>query len=262
MQPLNVLFIGDKNSSALKFLSGSKYLNKFYTNFESENVVCIKFNTFKELAVKCRSLKIDVVFVEDEKFVFQGIADVLRTNYVNCIALTSNWSKLVLSESYARKMLDKYEILAPKILSYPSIYPLMVKTDGFCQKANSLAEVLQVKEFVSQNLPQVEDRVHLEEFLVGNEYILNSFFDGKNLITYNSDLPSHLVNSYNNQLKNMFIQEKANFIGYINSRVIYSNGMLYNIGFNINFPNFGQDILYLTISAIYQKLDEVNLNSK
>lgn len=259
MQPLNVLFIGDKNSSALKFLFDSKYLNKLYTNFEAENVVCIRFNTFKELAVKCRSLKIDVVFVEDEKFVFQGIADVLRTNYVNCIALTSNWSKLVLSESYARKMLDKYEILAPKILSYPSIYPLMVKTDGFCQKANSLAEVLQIKEFVSQNLPQVEDRVHLEEFLVGREYILNSFFDGKNLITHNSQLPSGLVNDYNNQLKAMFIQEKANFIGYINSRVIYSNGMLYNIGFNFDFPNFGQDILYLAISAIYQKLNEITL---
>ena len=204
MQSLNVLFIGNKSSSALKFLFDSKYLNKLYTNFEAENAVCIRFNTFKELAVKCRSLKIDVVFVEDEKFIFQGIADVLRTNYVNCIALTSNWSKLVLSESYARKMLDKYEILAPKILSYPSIYPLMVKTDGFCQKANSLAEVLQIKEFVSQNLPQVEDRVHLEEFLVGSEYILNSFFDGKNLITHNSQLSSDLVNDYNNQLKSFF----------------------------------------------------------
>ena len=235
MQSLNVLFIGNKSSSALKFLFDSKYLNKLYTNFEAENAVCIRFNTFKELAIKCRSLKIDVVFVEDEKFIFQGIADVLRTNYVNCIALTSNWSKLVLSESYARKMLDKYKILAPKILSYPSIYPLMVKTDGFCQKANSLAEVLQIKEFVSQNLPQVEDRVHLEEFLVGREYILNSFFDGKNLITHNSQLTSGLVNDYNNQLKAMFIQEKANFIGYINSRVIYSNGMLYNIGFNFDF---------------------------
>ena len=259
MQSLNVLFIGNKSSSALKFLFDSKYLNKLYTNFEAENAVCIRFNTFKELAIKCRSLKIDVVFVEDEKFIFQGIADVLRTNYVNCIALTSNWSKLVLSESYARKMLDKYEILAPKILSYPSIYPLMVKTDGFCQKANSLAEVLQIKEFVSQNLPQVEDRVHLEEFLVGREYILNSFFDGKNLITHKSQLSSDLVNDYNNQLKAMFIQEKANFIGYINSRVIYSNGMLYNIGFNFDFPNFGQDILYLAISAIYQKLDEITL---
>lgn len=259
MQSLNVLFIGNKSSSALKFLFDSKYLNKLYTNFEAENAVCIRFNTFKELAIKCRSLKIDVVFVEDEKFIFQGIADVLRTNYVNCIALTSNWSKLVLSESYARKMLDKYKILAPKILSYPSIYPLMVKTDGFCQKANSLAEVLQIKEFVSQNLPQVEDRVHLEEFLVGREYILNSFFDGKNLITHNSQLSSDLVNDYNNQLKAMFIQEKANFIGYINSRVIYSNGMLYNIGFNFDFPNFGQDILYLAISAIYQKLDEITL---
>ena len=57
----------------------------------------------------------------------------------------------------------------------------------------------------------------------------------------------------------MFSQEKANFIGYINSRVIYSNGMLYNIGFNFDFPNFGQDILYLAISAIYQKLDEITL---
>ena len=260
MQSLNVLFIGVKSSSAFKSILQSKYLKKMYTNFEAKNSIHIRFNTFRELVVKCKSLNIDVVFVEDKKYVFQGIADVLRANYINCLALTSNWSKLVLSNSYAKDMLERYEILTPEILLYPSVFPLIVKTDGYWKSANSLDEVLDIKRYISQNFPQVEDKVHLEEFINGEDIILNSFFDGKNLVTQSKQkLPEKIVENYNNKLQNMFLSQNANFIGFINSEMIYTNNKLYNIGFNFDLPIIKQDILYVAISIIYQKLNEIDI---
>ena len=64
MQSLNVLIIADESSKALKAVLKSKYLNKLFTNFEASGAVDIRFNTFKELAQKCKSLKIDIVIVE------------------------------------------------------------------------------------------------------------------------------------------------------------------------------------------------------
>ena len=66
----------------------------------------------------------------------------------------------------------------------------------------------------------------------------------------------------------MFIEEKANFIGFINSEVVEEDGILYNTGFSFEFcmPDFDmwqtaypKDILYVCLSAIYQKLNEVEL---
>ena len=54
MQSLNVMLIGHSQSLALKSLLQSKYLNKLYGNFEAENVINLKFNTFRELAKKCK----------------------------------------------------------------------------------------------------------------------------------------------------------------------------------------------------------------
>ena len=116
MQSLNVLIIADESSKALKAVLKSKYLNKLFTNFEASGAVDIRFNTFKELAQKCKSLKIDIVIVEDEKMILQGIADVLRKNFVNCIAINAFWTQLILSNDFVRKMVLKYGIDVPKYL--------------------------------------------------------------------------------------------------------------------------------------------------
>lgn len=50
----------------------------------------------------------------------------------------------------------------------------------------------------------------------------------------------------------MFVQENPNFIGYITSRVMLSDEKLYNLGFNLEFPSFDDDIIFVLISAIYQ----------
>ena len=89
MQPLNVLVVGEGRT--LPLLGQSKFLNKLYlaSNREFSGAISINFNTFRELAVKCKALKIDIVIVEDEKLIQQGITDVLRKNLVNGVSYSN-----------------------------------------------------------------------------------------------------------------------------------------------------------------------------
>ena len=258
MPELNVLIIGDKSSKALSSIIESKYLGRLFANFETENATDIRFNTFRELTLKCKVLKIDIVFVEDEKMILQGIVDVLRKNFVNCIGLTAFWTNLVLSNNFAREIKSKYEIKTPEKFLYPQQFPLMVKADGFEKKAYSTNEVIQIKEDLFNYSPEIAKTIFLEKFIEGNKYILTSLYDGKTLITLpNQELSTEKINEYNDKLFKMFKSENANFIGYINSLVIFSNNQLYNIGFNFDFPKLNADIIFIFNSMIYQKLDEL-----
>lgn len=259
MQKLNILVVGNGDTNVLSLLSESKYLNKIYTTFESERFTNIRYNTFRELALKCKSLKIDIVLVEDKKLILQGIADVLRANFINCIALTSDWTKLVLSSRFARNIAEKYGIAVPEKFKYPKIFPLVLRADGKKEFVNSMTELIEVRKNFLNAPAEITQTIYLEQFLEGEKYILTSFFDGKNIVTFQVEgLSSDLISEYNKKLKTMFVNEGANFIGYINSEVILSDGILYNIGFNIDFPqNFPQDMLYIFVLAIYQKLNEL-----
>lgn len=260
MPALNVLFVGSVESPALELLFKSKYLNKLYTNFELPNIPDIRFNTFKELAKKCKALKIDLVLVDDEKFILQGIADVLRANFVNCFAINSFWTQLVLSNDFARKMCEKYGIKTPEIFKYPQEYPLIVRADGFREEANSLQDIIDTGKKIVNYSQEIANTIFLERFIDGEKATLTSIFDGKHLITFSDkEIAEDLIKEYNSKLQNMFLAENSNFIGYINSEVILKEQALFNIGFNLNFPVIKEDLLYLLISVIYQKLTEITL---
>lgn len=260
MPALNVLLIASADSAVLDLLFKSKYLNKLYTNFELPNVPDIRFNTFKELAEKCKALKIDLVLVDDKKFILQGIADVLRVNYINCFAINSFWTQLILSNSFARNMAEKYGIDTPKIMKYPQEYPLVVRADGFKETAGSLQDIIDISKTIVNHSQEIANTIYLEQFIDGKKTTLISFFDGKNLITCsNEEIPENIVEDYNSKLKRMFVSENSDFIGYINSEVILKEQTLFNLGFNLEFPTVKEDLLYILISAIYQKLDEITL---
>ena len=105
MQSLNVLIVSSTKSKYIDKIKESKYLNKLYVTSDEEidGTVRLQFNTFKELAQKCRKLQMDIVLVEEEKWVLEGIATVMKQNFVNCFAVTADWTKLGLSHNYARK---------------------------------------------------------------------------------------------------------------------------------------------------------------
>lgn len=272
MQSLNVLIVNSHKCKSQEQLKSSKYLNKLYVTSEEEvdGAVQLKFNTFKELAQKCKTLQIDVVLIEEEKWILEGIANVMRQNYVNCFAATSDWTELELSHNYARKMLTKYDINVPPIINLPVEFPVLVKGDGILKKANSMQEIIGIKEKIYNTSGEIAKNVFLEKYLNGEKYKVISIFDGKHLLTFpHKNIIKDLLTDYSNKLEQMLLKEKANFMGFLNSEIIEENGILYNTGFSFEFsiPDFDmhqttipKDILYICLSAIYQKLNEIKFN--
>ena len=183
MQTLNVLIAGE--GKLIPLLKKSKFLKKLYATTEVEGAVNIKFNTFNELAKKCKSLQIDIVLVENEKWILQGIADVLRKNFVNCIAPNALFAEKLIDSIASRKFLENSEILVPQKMNYPSKYPLLVRGKGFKYKANNFEEVLKFKNLINKTLPsEIAETTFLEEFVEGEVLNVVSFYDGKTLKTF------------------------------------------------------------------------------
>lgn len=269
MQSLNVLIVSTNKSRYAGQIKNSKYLNKMYVTSEEEveGTVRLRFNTFRELAQKCRTLQIDVVLVEEEKWVLEGIANVMKQNYINCFAATSDWTELGLSHHFARKMLTNYDINVPPVIKLPLEFPVLVKGDGILKKANSMQEIISIKEKIYNTSGEIAKNVFLEKYLHGTKHKVISVFDGKHLLTFpNKDIRPDLLNDYSEKLENMLLTEKADFMGFINSELVEENGILYNTGFSYEFsmPDFDEyqttqpkDILYICLSAVYQKLNEI-----
>ena len=261
MPKLNVL-IASENGQAktIELIKKSKYLNKLYSTARIDGTVEVKFNTFKELAQKCKALKIDIVIVESEKWVLQGITDVLRTNLVNCLALASYANNLVLSNNFARELLNKYNILTPQKLLYPSKFPVVLKSGEICKIGNSMEEIINIRKEIAKQSEVIADSIYLEEYIDGENFNLISLFDGKNLLSFTND---KLIIEYSEKLKEMLISENIQFIGFLTSKLIIKDRMVYNTGFSADLSdiNLNIDFIYLLNSAIYQKLNEIHYNT-
>ena len=259
-ESLNVLVAG--NGKNLDYISSSRFLKKLYTtsDIKRNGIINVQFNTFRELAHKCKALQIDLVIIEEEKWILEGIGDVFKKNYINCIAPTSKWTNLKLSNIYARNLLEKYNINVPPTTLLPADFPLIIKANGILKKANSIEDVIKIRQDVSQKSPEIAKSLYMEKFLDGEKFILISLFDGKHLLTFpNKNIDSQIIDQYTNKLENMLISEKADFIGFINSEIILYDDKLYNTGFCFEFmnPNIDTDILYILWLSIYQKLSEL-----
>ena len=157
MQKINLLVVNSLKSPNLEYFYSSKYLKKLYltSEYEIDGAVTIKYNTFQELAQKCKACQIDCVLVEDEKLILQGIGDVLKKNFVNCIVPFSPWTKLAYSNTFTKALLKRYKIETPPVIAFPSEFPVIVKGDGILKKANSLQEIIQIKEDVYKTSEEI-----------------------------------------------------------------------------------------------------------
>lgn len=257
MQTLNVLIAGE--GKLLPIIQDSKYLKKLYiaSNNEINGAINIKFNTFKELAIKCKSLQIDVVLVENEKWILQGIADVLRKNFVNCIAPTAYWAETLRDSIKSRELLVGTSINIPRKFQYPKEFPLLVRGKGFKFVAKTLNEAIALKTNINSAFPlEIAQTTFLEELLEGEVLNIVSFFDGKTLKTFSDD--KNII-EYSNALQEILLCKKANFIGFFNSRLIYKDNKLYNAGFDLDISKIelNKDLLFILSLGIYQKLNEI-----
>lgn len=262
MPEINVLIAGEGIS--VPDIKNSKYLKKLYVTGKEEvdGALLIKFNTFKELAQKCKSLQIDIVIVENEKWILQGIADVLKSEFINCIAPTSQWTNLSLSSLYARDLAQRYGINVPKIIRLPVDFPIIMKANGLTRKANNLQELIDLRNEININYPQISESIFLERYIEGKNITVTSLFDGKHLITFpDKNIENGMLAEYSKMLENLFIGENASFTGFINSKLIYTEEKIYNVGFSFEYlkPTCDCDLLYILLSSVYQKLNEVSL---
>ena len=125
-----------------------------------------------------------------------------------------------------------------------------------------MQEIIDIRQEIFNKSSEIGKTIYIEEYIEGEEYNLNSLYDGNNLITFppqNIDL--NIIADYNKKLERMLKSEKVDFVGFINSKVIIAEDKVYNIGFRFEFakPNTDVDFLYLLNLAIYQKLDEITL---
>lgn len=263
MHPLNVLIVGDGNTVST-FLS-SKFLNKLYITSQKdfEGAISINFNTFRELAQKCKALQIDIVIVENEKWILQGIADVLKKNFINVFALSSYWSKILSYNSFTKNLLKKYGIDVPKLLLYPSAFPVVIRAEGLRHIAYSMDELIGLRQSIDAYPQTISDSTFLEEFIEGEEIELLSLFDGKTLLSFiPPDIDKEqqaMLKEYAKKLQQMLLLENADFMGFLLSKLILSQNNLYSQGFGIGFPKPDIDFIYLLNAAIYQKLYEISL---
>lgn len=264
LQSLNVLIIGE--GKVFQLVKNSKFLNKIYVTSSNndDEFINIKFNTFKELVKKCKSLRIDFVIVEDEKLIAQGIAETLQKNFINCIAINSYWYDLLKTYKTRTNLLAKYDISYPKLLKFPSEFPVYLKTVGYKKQIFTMQDLIKEKKYIDENLPRsIAENTYIEKDLGDKVFNFSSIYDGKNLRYFVenelSDIQNERLQIYFDKFKNLLIDEKANFMGFINSELVWFENDWYNLSFGIDFPKPKIDFLFLLNSALYQKLNEISL---
>lgn len=261
MQSLNILIAGSGESAAL--IQESKLLNKLYVTAEIEipGAVNITYNTFEELAVKCKSLHIDIVVVDNENLLFAGIVDKLKKYRINCIGVNEKWAQIAYSGLSTKKILNRYEINNPLVLTFPKSFPLVLKVGRTNRIADSMQELIKIRQ--TEIPSEFANEIFLEEYIAGESYTYFSLFDGKNLLS----LPAgelrleqkNALEDYHNKLATLLVAEKADFVGFFNTKLVWANSKWYVIDFSLGLPDEipDKDILYILINAIYQKLNEI-----
>jgi phosphoribosylamine-glycine ligase len=109
----------------------------------------------------------------------------------------------------------------------------------------------------------------LEEYLKGDLKELMAFWDGKNLIHFDkkeglTEVQADRLELLKTKMAFMFSDEKADFVGFFNTKLVWSKNDWYVLDFvmhideSFNLELLDKDFLYILNSAIYQKLNEIN----
>ena len=257
---LNILIVGE-GALASEILE-SKYTKKLYITSPKKipNVSNIQFNTFRELAQKCKTIQIDLVIAEDEKYILEGIADVLKSNFVNCVAFNTIYTKLKTDTAFAKKLLKENNINYAKNINLPSKFPVLIKSGNIKRTANSLQEIVEIKKEIFELSPELAKDIVVEQYINGDKYNILSLYDGKHVLTLPSEKMTasqvEKLEEYNGKLKSLLNTQRPD-TGFIVSELVWDNDW-YNVGFNFDFKKINKRIDIVTVLeyTLYQKLNE------
>ncbi len=265
---MNILII-DTNIVEKKIIElclKSKFLDKIYTASQEsiENIPNVEYKDLSELIWKAKALKIDLAIVTDKNLIRQGIADLFKKNLLNILAVNRKWFNLENSRLVAKQLMEYYSINHPQTIKAPLVFPIVIKTDKpeITKVAKSMKDLIAIKEKYSQK------NTFIEEYLAGDVYYLLSLWDGKNLLKFPliqelTEVQEDRLELLNTKLGIMFSEEKADFIGFITTKIIWSKNDWHVLDFSMRINKkadiniLKSDFLFILNSAIYQKLNEM-----
>lgn len=258
---MNLLIIGKLQKNLFQ---DSKLLDKLYTaTIEPlEDIPNIEFESFEDLAFKAKSLKIDIAITTDKDLIQAGIADVLKKQLVNIVAVNKKWFNLETSRLVAKQLASYYSINVPEVLKAPLSFPVIIKTDK--PKGNFIANSMQ--DLVNKMETLQGEKTFLEEYLDGEVYNLTSLWDGKNLLSFPienlTEVQQDRLELYKTKLNFMLSDENADFTGFFTSKLLWAKNDWYLLEYKMRLDKNAQikgDLLYILNSALYQKLNEIQV---
>ncbi len=160
-------------------------------------------NDGAEILKFAKDKKVDIAIVGPEAPLSAGVVDKLNENYISCASPTSKAAKIETNKEFMRNLMEKYQ--CPGSIKYKvcknkeevdefiSKYqkPIAVKplglTGGKGVKVigDQLRDLEEAKKYAYEILDSEMSghaRVILEELLIGEEYTLQAFVDGKNIV--------------------------------------------------------------------------------
>lgn len=263
---MNILLIENCPQEFYEYIKSSRFADKIVlaSTHPNLNIPNIEYQDFEDLSEKAKALQIDLAIIFEKDLIEQNLVEFLKYKRINTLGVNKKWFYLESSRSIAKQLVNHYKINSPKTLKAPVSFPIVIKTD----KPNVTFIAKTMQDLVNKKTELEGEKVFLEEFLEGDAYQLLSLWDGKNLITFSNPLNLNEVqidrlDLYRTKLNFLLSDEKANFIGFFTSKLIWSKNDWYLLGFEMNpYKNFETkdiklDFLYLVNSAIYQKLNEI-----
>ena len=266
---MNILVIGtgEIEQKIIELCQKSKFLTKISTASDNylDEIFNITYESFEDLALKAKALQADIVIVASKELILQGIVEVLKRYHLNVISVNQKWFNLEQSRLVAKQLLAHYSINTPKIIKAPTKFPLVFKTNSPCvtKRIEDFKELLELRESLA------DKTAFLEEFLEGEVFHLLSLWDGKNIKHFDlkstlTEVQQERLEVLQTKLNFLFSDEKADFIGFVTTKLIWAKHDWYVLDFVMR-PNkksdltnvIKSDFLYLLNSAIYQKLDEI-----
>lgn len=266
---MNILILGtgEIEQELINICLKSKLLDRLYTASSKplKNIPNIEYTGYEDLCHKAKVIQADLVLLANKNMIQDGVVEILRKNLLNVISVNKKWYNLESSRLIAKQLINHYSINLPDTIKAPLSFPIVIKTDkpNTTKIASSMQELVKIREELAS------ETVFLEEHLMGNVHYLTSLWDGKSL--YHLPLPTELtevqqdrLDLYKTKLNFMLSDEKADFIGFFTTKLIWAKNDWFVLEYIMHLNNtnhlklLDKDLLYILNLAIYQKLHEIS----
>ena len=267
---MNILILGTGNieQALINLCKKSKHLDHIYTASDQplQDIPNIEYSDYMDLVRKIKALQIDIVLNANKNLIQDGIVEFLRKNMINIFSVNKKWLNLEISRIVAKELMNYYSINTTEIIKAPKTFPIVVKTN----KPYSTKIAYTMEELIKYREEMINNQVFLEEYLEGDIYYLLSLWDGKNILYFNpkfifTEVQEDRLDLYKTKLNIMFSEETPDFIGFFISKLIWAKNDWHVLEYIMRLDSvvdmnvIEQDFLYILNSAIYQKLNEIEI---